>query len=142
MDTTASVVSLLPSLNRGTVAESKRQQRESIWPSADIDTKEILRQILLSNAWPEIITYDGPTCDCNSSLLEHDDILSDLGSAGTGMGTCALISMYCARTILDLEKQVRAREYRSEGRSKEEEASGLLSDILAERTVQVSRAAS
>jgi hypothetical protein len=46
--------------------------------------------------------------------------------------------MYCARTIVELEKQVRGREYRSEGRSKEEETTGLLSDILAERTVQVS----
>lgn len=125
---TPSVVSLLPILDRG-IAESKKQKRESIWPSADVDTKEILHQLTLANPWPEVITYDGPTCCCNS--VDHED-----SSNAHGASTCSLISMYCARTILDLEKQVRAREYRSEGRSKEEEAHGLLGDILAERTVQ------
>ncbi|KAJ2914663.1 hypothetical protein MD484_g5782, partial [Candolleomyces efflorescens] len=125
-----SVASLLPGLERVGVAESKKQKRESIWPSADIDSKEILRQLLLSNTWPEIVTYDGPTCGCNA----HQDHESVYGSDDTG--TCALISMYCARTIVELEKQVRGREYRSEGRSKEDETLGLLSDLLAERTVQ------
>jgi plasmid stability protein len=110
------------------MASSKQQQKESIWQSADIDTREILRQLLLSNPWPEQITYDGPACSCN---------VQDQEPASPSQSTCALISMFCARTILDLEKQLRAREYRSEGRSKEDEASGLLDDILAERTVQV-----
>lgn len=115
------------------IATSKQQQKESIWQSADIDTKEILRQLLLSNPWPELVTYDGPACSCN---------VQDQGSSSACQSTCALISMFCARTILDLEKQLRAREYRSEGRSKEDEASGLLGDILAERTVQVRGSAS
>ncbi|TFK26232.1 hypothetical protein FA15DRAFT_667730 [Coprinopsis marcescibilis] len=111
------------------IAESKRQLRESIWLSADIDTKEILRQLSLSNPWPELITYDGSACSCNTQKHETS-------SSASGTSSCALISMFCARTILDLEKQVRAREYRSEGLSKEDEASGLLDDILSERTVQ------
>lgn len=117
-------MSLIPALDRFAIAESKKQQRESIWPSADVDTKEIMRQLMLSNAWPEVVTYDGPTCNCTAE------------AEGGPESACALISMYCARTILDLEKQVRAREYRSEGRSKEDEAAWLLGDILAERTVQ------
>ncbi|KAG2011650.1 IBR domain-containing protein [Coprinopsis cinerea AmutBmut pab1-1] len=118
-----------PPLSPTSIAESKRQQRESIWQSADIDTKEILRQLVLSNPWPELVAYDGPSCSCNASPHE-----SNAGEGG--QPSCALISMFCARTILDLEKQVRAREYRRESRSLEDEASGLLDDILAERTVQ------
>ncbi|KAJ3527130.1 hypothetical protein NMY22_g9897 [Coprinellus aureogranulatus] len=52
--TMESVVSLLPALDRLGIAESKRQQRESIWPSTEVDTREILRQLGLSNPWPEI----------------------------------------------------------------------------------------